>query len=270
MSADLFSSLRKSQNDARMTFFEHLEELRVRLLRAVGALTGCTLVGWVYRVEILGLLLIPYENAWREKQIPGAPELQTLSPADAFVGYLQLSLFAGLIGAAPFFFYELWGFISPGLYPREKRLIIPFVFFSTLLFLAGVLFVYHIAFPFTFNYFLSLLGQVSEGGTVLTHRPTLEFYLDFAMRMILAFGLVFELPLFIAFLVIGGLVTPKQLLKFSRWAILLSFFVGAVVTPGPEVSSQVAVSSVLVALYFLSIGIAFLIRPSPSSFNEPA
>ena len=94
---------------------------------------------------------------------------------------------------------------------------------------------------------------------MLTQRPTLEFYLDFSTRMLLAFGGVFELPLFISFLAIAGIVTPKQLLKFGRWAILGSFIVGAVVTPGPEISSQLAVSSALVALYFLSIGIAWVV-----------
>jgi sec-independent protein translocase protein TatC len=102
---------------------------------------------------------------------------------------------------------------------------------------------------------------VSESGTALTQRPTLEYYLDFSTRMLLAFGFVFELPLFISFLVLGGIVTPKQLVKFSRWAVLLAFALGAVVTPGPEVSSQIAVSGALIGLYFLSIGIAYVLRP---------
>ena len=107
----------------------------------------------------------------------------------------------------------------------------------------------------------SLLGQVSDSGTVLTQRPTLEFFLDFATRMLLAFGFVFELPLFISFLVIGGIVTPRQLLKFSRWAVVLAFVAGAIVTPGPEVTSQMAVSGALIGLYFLSLGIAYVLKP---------
>jgi sec-independent protein translocase protein TatC len=204
----------------------------------------------------------PYERAWIERGLPGKPELQTLSPADVFVGYLQLSLVAGIISAAPVIFYQLWSFIAPGLYSKEKRLIVPFVFFSTALFISGVAFSYYVAFPFTFSYFFSLLGTVTDSGTALTARPTLEFYLDFATRMLLAFGFVFELPLFISFLVIAGIVTPKQLIKFSRWAVLLAFALGAVVTPGPEVSSQLAVSGALIGLYFVSIGIAFILKPS--------
>jgi sec-independent protein translocase protein TatC len=247
------------EGEVKMTIWEHLDELRKRIIRSAIGMFVTTIVGWTFRVQILAWLLRPYEQAWTSRHFPGAPELQTLSPADAFVGYLQLSMVAGFVAAAPIIFYQLWMFISPGLYAKEKRLIVPFVFFSTTLFLSGVAFAYFVAFPFSFNYFFSLLGQVSDQGTVLTQRPTLEFYLDFATRMLLAFGGVFELPLFISFLAIAGIVTPMQLLKFGRWAILGSFIVGAVVTPGPEISSQLAVSSALICLYFVSIGIAFVV-----------
>ena len=262
--------------DVRMTIWEHLAELRKRLIRAALALVVCGCVAWAFRVQILAWVQKPYENAWAHHPelhdtLGARPELQTLGPADVFVGYLQLSLVAGCVAAAPIIFYQLWAFISPGLYKKEKRLIMPFVFFSTTLFASGVAFAYYVAFPFTFNYFFSLLGPVDSGehGTVLTQRPTLEFYLDFATRMLLAFGFVFELPLFIAFLVIGGIVTPKQLLKFSRWAIVLAFALGAVVTPGPEISSQIAVSGALIGLYFLSLAIAFMLKPKKKD-EEPA
>jgi sec-independent protein translocase protein TatC len=160
----------------------------------------------------------------------------------------------------PIIFYQLWSFVAPGLYRKEKRLVIPFVVSSTVLFLSGVAFAYVVAFPFTFNYFMSLLGPVKEG-VELTQIVTLEFYLDFSTRFLLGFGVVFELPLFIAFLVLANIVTPRQLLKFGRWATVLAFVVGAIATPGPEVTSQLAVSLALVGLYFLSIPIAYLLRP---------
>jgi sec-independent protein translocase protein TatC len=260
------------EGEVKMTIWEHLEELRKRIIRAAIGMLVTTIVAWTFRVPILAWLLRPYERAWVGRHFPGAPELQTLSPADAFVGYLQLSMVAGFVAAAPLIFYQLWAFISPGLYSKEKRLIVPFVVFSTTLFLSGVAFAYYVAFPFSFNYFFSLLGQVSDQGTVLTQRPTLEFYLDFSTRMLLAFGGVFELPLFISFLAIAGIVTPMQLLKFGRWAILGSFIVGAVVTPGPEISSQLAVSSALVLLYFVSIGVAFIVgkkKPELEAGKEP-
>lgn len=245
----------------KMTIWEHLDELRWRVMKALAMMVVTAIVAWTVRVKILGWLLKPFETAWINHHFPGAPELQTLSPADPFIGYLELTIFASIIASAPIIFYQLWAFISPGLYQKEKKFVIPFVFFSTALFVSGVMFAYYVAFPFTFNYFFSLLGTVDATGTVLTQRPTLEFYLDFVTRFLIAFGFVFELPLFISFLAIAGIVTPRQLLKFGRWAILLSFIVGAIATPGPEVTSQLAVSGALVALYFLSIAVAFVVAP---------
>jgi sec-independent protein translocase protein TatC len=247
------------ERDVRMTVWEHLEELRRRIIRAAIGVIAVTVVAWCFRIELLAWLVVPYQHTWLQK-FNKPLVLQTLAPADAFLGYLELSLTAGIVGAAPIIFYQLWAFISPGLYRKEKRLIVPFVFFSTTLFLSGVAFAYYVAFPFTFNYFLSLLGEVRQG-VELTQIVTLEFFLDFATRFLLSFGAVFELPLFIAFLVLANIVTPRQLLKFGRWATVLAFALGAVVTPGPEVTSQIAVSGALIGLYFLSIPIAYLLKP---------
>jgi sec-independent protein translocase protein TatC len=243
----------------RMTIWEHLEELRRRIIKAALGVVVTTIVGWFFRTEILAWLVIPYQRAWMAR-FKKDLVLQTLAPADAFLGYLELSLVTGIVASAPLIFYQLWSFISPGLYRKEKRLIGPFVLFSSVLFLSGVAFAYYVAFPFTFNYFLSLHGEVRQG-VELTQIVTLEFFLDFSTRFLLAFGAVFELPLFIAFLVLANIVTPRQLLKFGRWATVLAFVLGAVVTPGPEVTSQIAVSSALIGLYFLSIPIAYLLKP---------
>jgi sec-independent protein translocase protein TatC len=245
--------------DVRMTIWEHLEELRRRIIKAALAVVVTTLVGWCFRTEILAWVVAPYHRVWMTR-FHKELVLQTLAPADAFLGYLELSLTAGIVGAAPVIFYQLWSFISPGLYRKEKKLIVPFVFFSSTLFLSGVAFTYYVAFPFTFNYFLSLLGEVRQG-VELTQIVTLEQLLDFSTRFLLAFGAVFELPLFIAFLVLANIVTPKQLLKFGRWATVLAFVLGAVVTPGPEVTSQIAVSGALIGLYFISIPIAYMLKP---------
>ncbi len=247
------------ERDVKMTIWEHLEELRRRIIKAAAGVLGATVVAWCFRTELLAWLVAPYQRTWLTK-FDKPLVLQTLAPADAFLGYLELSLTAGIVGAAPVIFYQLWAFVSPGLYKKEKRLIVPFVFFSTVLFLSGVAFAYYVAFPFTFNYFLSLLGQVRQG-VELTQIVTLEFFLDFTTRFLLAFGAVFELPLFIAFLVLANIVTPKQLLRFGRWATVLAFALGAVVTPGPEVTSQIAVSAALIGLYFLSIPIAYMLKP---------
>lgn len=247
------------ENDIKMTIWEHLGELRGRLVKASMALFVTTLVCWVFHEKLLAWLEAPYRVAWSAKFAGDPPELQTLAPQHIFVNYMQLSLVFGVVLAAPVIFYQLWAFISPGLYAREKRYIIPFVLFSSALFLSGVAFAYYVAFPFSFEYFFSLLGEV--GGVKITVRPTVEYYLDFTTSMLLAFGCVFELPLFIAFLAMAGIVTPKQLVKFGRWAVLVAFIVGAIITPGPEVSSQLAVSLALVVLYFLSVGVSFFVAP---------
>ncbi len=249
------------EDDVKMTIWEHLGELRKRIIRAsIGTLLGA-IVCWVYREQLLAWLVLPYEKQWKER-FPNTPlEIQILSPADAFVNYMQLAVVGGVVVSAPIIFYQLWAFISPGLYAKEKRYIIPFVLSSSTLFGAGVAFAYYVAFPFTFSYFLSLLGGVGEGGTVLTSKPTMEFYIDITTRMLLAFGGVFELPILIGFLSMAGIVTPGQLVRFTRWAILLSFALGAIITPGPEISSQIAVSGALVVLYLLSMGLAVLVAP---------
>lgn len=248
------------EGEVSMTIWEHLGELRTRLMRAALALLGGAIIAWVYREKLLAWIAQPYRNAWATK-FPNEPlELQTLAPADVFVNYMQLSLVAGVVFAIPMIFYQLWAFVSPGLYAREKKYIIPFVLLSTTLFMSGVAFAYYVAFPFSFDYFFSLLGDVGgNSGIVLKSRPTMEYYLDFSERMLLAFGFVFELPLFIAFLSLAGIVTPRQLVKFSRYAIIGSFIVGAFVTPGPEISSQAAVSGALVVLYFFSVGLAYIV-----------
>ncbi len=252
------------EHDVRMTIWEHLDELRRRVITSAVFLVVGALVCWGFRQKLLGWLVEPYAKIWYQ-HFPKIPfELQTLAPADVFVNYMQLSLVGGIVLGAPMLFYQLWAFVSPGLYAREKKYVIPFVVFSTTLFASGVAFAYYVAFPFTFNYFFSLLGQVGDGGTLLTSRPTMEFYMDFTTKTLLAFGFIFELPLFITFMAMAGIVTPKQLVKFGRWAVLLSFILGAVVTPGPEVTSQLAVSGALVTLYFLSVGLSFLVAKKPA------
>jgi len=256
------------ERDVKMTIWEHLDELRGRVVRAAIGVFAGTIVAWVFRVEILAWLIIPYQRVWTQR-FHKELLLQTLAPADAFLGYLEQSLTVGIIASVPIIFYQLWSFISPGLYKKEKRLIVPFVFFSSTLFLSGVAFAYYVAFPFTFNYFLSLLGEVRQG-VELTQIVTLEFFLDFATRFLLAFGAVFELPILIAFLVLANIVTPRQLVKFGRWATVLAFILGAIVTPGPEVTSQIAVSSALIGLYFLSIPIAYLLKPRSKEPKAPS
>ena len=244
--------------DVKMTIWEHIGELRKVIVRAGIALIAGAVLCWNYKEKLLEWIARPCELQWVVR-FPKTPfELQTLAPMDAFVNYMQLALTGGVVLAAPVIFYQLWSFISPGLYAKEKKYVIPFVLFSTILFGLGIAFCYYAFFPSFYSYQFSLLGAVGDGVT-LTHRPTMESLLDFATRMLLACGFAFEMPLFIGLLALGGIVTPMQLVRFSRWAIISAFVIGAFVTPGPEISSQFIVSSALVALYFVSVGLSFLV-----------
>jgi sec-independent protein translocase protein TatC len=249
------------EGEVKVTIWQHIGELRKRLVRAALALFAGAIVCWIFRERLLAWIAEPYRAAWKER-FPNAPvELQTLAPADVFVAYMQLALVGGVILSAPVIFYQLWAFLSPGLYSKEKKYIAPFVFFSTGLFATGVWFAYRFAFPFSFQYFFSLLGDVDQKeGLVLTSRPTIEYYLDFTTRMLLAFGFVFQLPLFIAFLAMAGIVTPRQLLRFGRYALVAAFAIGAFITP-PDITSQLTVGFALIALYFISVVLAFIVAP---------
>jgi sec-independent protein translocase protein TatC len=252
--------------EGKMTFWEHLEELRRRLIRAVIAYVVGATVAWTYRDPILAWLWKPFSEAWKAQGIPGDPALNFAAPSDAFMAYLKLALIAGVLIAAPVIFYELWSFVAPGLYAKEKKIVLPFVTFSTILFVGGGLFGWRVAFPVTFDYFLGLAGTAHDAGLAIHPVVMMGEYLDFVTQMLLAFGIVFELPLFILFLSIAGIVNWLQLLRFGRWFILVAFTVGAIITP-PDTTSQIVMSVPLCLLYFLSIGLAYLFgqRPSPEA-----
>lgn len=277
MTAESDTPAATPEKDVRMTIWEHLAELRSRLIKSALAVLVTSVVAYSFHEEILSWLLKPWNDSWLKRFGPDKPSrLIALGVGDVFIGYFHLALMAGIVAAVPVIFYQLWAFISPGLYKKEKRLIIPFVLFSTILFVGGVFFGYYVAYPFTFDFFLSQNGTIGAvtsaagavGGTEVITEPTLELYLDFQTRALLAFGIVFELPLFLSFLILGKIVTPKQLFKFSRWAILISFVVGAIVTPGTDIWSQICVSGALIGLYFASLPIAYVLGPKKKAEAE--
>jgi sec-independent protein translocase protein TatC len=251
-------------SDKPMTFWEHLDELRNRLRVAILAYVVGSSVAWYGREWVLGWLVIPFQRAWVEQKLPGTPQLHFAAPSDAFMAYVKQSLIAGLVVAGPVIFWELWAFVAPGLYAKEKKSATAFMLLSTLLFAGGGLFGWRVAFPVAFNYFLSLSGNLGNYGVAITPTVMMTDYLDFVGQLLLAFGVIFELPLLILFLSIAGIVNYKQLWKFGRWFILIAFTVGAVLTP-PDVTSQLIMSIPLCVLYFASIGLAYIFgkRPKP-------
>jgi len=250
----------------RMTFLEHLGELRKRLARSLFFLVIGVSVAYFYKEKLLAFLSKPLRLAYKSRGM-GVPNLNFADPVDPFLSYLYLSLVGGFFLVAPLILYELWAFVAPGLYTREKRLAIPFVFFSSICFVGGAFFGYETVLPIGFDFFLGFAGEVGSG---LELRPVLmmEQYLAFTTKMLLAFGIVFELPLFITFLAIAKVVNWWQLVKFSRWFLVIAVTMGAILTP-PDVTSQMLMSVPLVALYFLSIVLAALFGPKVPPEQRP-
>jgi sec-independent protein translocase protein TatC len=178
------------------------------------------------------------------------------APAALFVAYVRLAALAGFVFALPIMLWQVWAFIAPGLYTREKRYAVPFVASSCGLFAAGGYFGWKVAFPLAFKFLIVGMGGPPGGIEV---KPTIMVgdYMDFVMRMLLAFGLASELPVLVFFLSIAGLVTHRQLIKFFRYFLVIDFIVAAVITP-PDVMSQLLLAVPLALLYIVSIGVAWI------------
>lgn len=243
-----------------MTFVEHLEELRWRLIKCIVAVIFTTIGCWIARDTILSFLVNPLYRAWVQVEGLRKPEpLHFSSLLEPFITYLKLSVIGGVLFGSPVIFYQLWKFVSPGLYPKERRYTTAFVLVSSLLFIGGSLLSYAIVFPIGFRFFLELATQ-SSADSQLSPMLMNDEYLSLAVRLLLAFGLVFELPVLITFLAMAEIVSYRQLLKFSRYFIVLAFIIGAVLTP-PDALTQIMMAVPLITLYFLSIAVAYIFRP---------
>jgi sec-independent protein translocase protein TatC len=252
-----------------MTFWEHLDELRKRLIWSVIAFfVGC-FAAWGVHEELLSILTKPFIHAWAEQHLHGAPNLNFSAPGAAFTGYFRISMIGGAAMAAPFIFYQVWSFIAPGLYSKEKRYVIPFVFLSTVLFVGGGYFGWRVAFPISFNYFLGLSGPVGGDGLTITPTIMMGEYIDFCAQMLLGFGLVFELPMLLLFLGIAGIINYLDLIKYGRYFVLVAFVTAAVLTP-PDVPDQLAMAVPMCLLYVVSIGLVFLFGRKPTEEQKKA
>jgi len=244
------------EGDEEMTVFEHLAELRSRLLRAIAGLIPAVVVAWVFKTEIKDFLVAPLKPAWAKLHLPGEAVLRFAGPADAFMMYMKNSLIAGVILASPWIFWQLWMFVAPGLYKKEKALAIPFILASTVCFAGGAIFGYTLVFP---EAFVVLLGFSDE---TLVATLFVNDYMPFFRSMLIAFGVVFEVPVVVAFLAGTGIVTWRQLLKFSRWWIVCASFLAMILTP-QDVYSMVMMLVPLVLLYYVGVAVAYAISVLP-------
>jgi sec-independent protein translocase protein TatC len=221
-------------------------------------------VCWAYKESILIWLTIPLKDGW--PQGVGAPALHFGTPAALFISYVRLSALSGFLFALPIILYQLWAFIAPGLYSREKKFAIPFVVSSVLLFVGGGYFGYRVAFPPAFQFLLGFAGtlsdkveQVKGGQPPITIVPTVMIgdYIEFVTRMFLAFGAAAELPIVAFFLTVAGIITHRHLIKFFRYFIVVAFIISAIVTP-PDPLSQILLAVPLIGLYGISIGVSWI------------
>lgn len=249
------------EDDVEMTFFEHLGELRNRLVKALLGVIPGVAIAWVLREEIFAFLKRPLDIACERDPACDSIVLGVPNPTDPVVGYMLIAAIVGLIIASPWVFWQFWMFIAPGLYRSERRLAIPFVLASTLFFAGGAFFGYYLVLPPAFEIFMSFLSEEIVANFFLLD------YLELATRLLLAFGVVFEVPVIISFLSFAGIVNWKQLLRFFRWWVVIAAVVSAILTP-PDVGSQMLMLIPLLALYVLSIGLAWMFGPKVVA--EPA
>src|SRR4051812_4277201 len=246
------------EEELHMSFFEHLEELRDRLIWSLIPFLPAFIGAWVFREELFSLLVIPLNTAWKSMGM-GVPKLHFASPVDPMVVYLKQSAIVAFLAASPWVFYQVWAFISPGLYAREKKLILPFVFASTICFTIGGMFGWFYIFPPTFTTLMDFSGQLPGG--VVEIQPTLMMgeYVSFVAQMLMVFGITFEVPVVITFLSLAGIVNHKQLIGFGRWWLVVSSVIAAILTPTQDALSMLLLLVPLVGLYYASVVVAYFI-----------
>jgi sec-independent protein translocase protein TatC len=227
-----------AERRGEMTVIEHLEELRRRILLSILAIAIGGVVGWFLYEPVLRLLLDPYRRAVGNKDA----RLVFQGVVEPFLVKLKLSAYIGLALALPYVLFQLWRFITPGLQPKERRYAAPFVISSVLLFALGAYFAY-LTFPTALRFLLGF------GGKDLVPLLTAERYLNFIFLMFLAFGISFELPVVLQFLVIANILSSRQLRDFRRWAILLITVFAAVITPSQDPLSMLLMAIPMVIFY---------------------
>jgi sec-independent protein translocase protein TatC len=240
--------------DVQMPLTAHLEELRWRLIKALLAITVAFIAVYNFADVLFEVLTRPL-IALQE----GPVQLIGTGVTEAFFTKLKVSGIAALFLASPVIFYQLWLFVAPGLYDTEKRYAKPFVFFATVFFVMGAAFCYAVVFPVGYRFFLAEYATIGVSPSI-----RISEYLSFTARMLLAFGMTFELPVITFFLARLGMVTHQMMLRYFRYAVLVIVIVAAVLTPGPDVASQMLMAGPLLILYIISIGVAYVFARAPA------
>ena len=236
----------------------HLEELRDRLKKSAISIIIGFLIAYYFSEELFYILAMPLKA-----KMPEEGRLIFTNLPEMFFTYLKISFVAGLMIASPYIFLQLWKFIAPGLYKHEQQLMLPFVFVSTFLFIAGALFGYFVVFPFGFEFFLNFSNNLVQA------LPSVREYFSLALMLLVVFGAIFELPVILFFLAKLGIITPKFLKEKRKYAIVLAFIIGAILTP-PDVFTQILMAIPLIILYEISIFATRFARPIKKEKEEEA
>jgi sec-independent protein translocase protein TatC len=234
----------------KMSFLEHLDELRKRIVNACIAIAVGVVLTFAFIDKIFNFLLAPTRKA-----LPPGVKLIYTQPGEAFSLYVTVALIAGAAVAAPFIMYQVWMFIAPGLYSNEKRMAIPFVLFTTVGFLLGAAFNHYIAFPFMMVFFASF------NTPDLAFMPKLEDVFGLYSKMLIGMGIVFQMPAVVYFLARLKLVTARFLARHFKYAFLIIFIAAAVITPTGDMMTQAIFAAPMIGLYLLSIVVAWIVGP---------
>jgi len=243
-------------NGKAMSLMEHLSELRTRLVRVLIMVVLGFFACYAFSEDLFAELVRPLTAS-----MPQGSKLIFTSIPEAFFVYMKVAFAASLFLTSPYSFYQLWAFIAPGLYEEERRHIIPLAGVSAVFFLAGAAFCYYMVFPLAFTFFMSFATD-----TILP-MPSLDAYLSFALKLLIAFGLIFEMPLFAFFLARIGVLTATHLRRWRKYAVLASVIVGALLTP-PDVPSQLIMAAAILVLYEASIWVTALAQKRPPKPDE--
>jgi sec-independent protein translocase protein TatC len=239
----------------RMGFFDHLEEFRRRLIVCLVTVFLLFFAAWAWAPELFEIIARPIRQV-----LPPGQKLSYTTLTEPFLMYFRVSMLAAVIVAAPVILWQVWLFVAPALYRREKKYVLPFVGVGFLFFIAGCCFGYFEAFPVVVN-FLIAVGKPSkanpEGFNAVI---TINEYLSTASKVILGLGLVFETPILVFFLARIGIVSERWLLAKFKYAVLVIFIIAAIITPTPDVATQLVFALPMIALYLLGIGIAWLFK----------
>jgi len=235
------------ESGGKMSFLDHLDELRRRIMWALGAVVLGFAIACVFYQQLFDFVIAPMRA-----MLPAGQSLIYTEPTEALMLYVKIAVIAGILIASPGVMAQVWLFVAPGLYSHEKKLAIPFIALSSLFFIGGAAFAHYVVFPITFTFFASFSSDT------ITFMPRIEPAFALYMKLVLIFGLVFQMPTVVLLLARLGLITAGFLWRNFKYAVLIIFILGAALSPGTDPVGQIVMAGPMVLLYLLSIVFAWL------------